>query len=132
MTLEPVLADGRSLGYRYTIADSSARLPGEYTYRLVGYRDDGSTAELARVKARLAAGASAGVVRMEGIEAASEGVRVRWLGGQPPYVLESSASAGPDAAWSVVGPAQPGETEAVVPAAGDIGFFRVRGSAGQP
>jgi hypothetical protein len=126
VTLEPVLADGRSLGYRYTLADSSARLPGEYTYRLVGYRDDGSTAELARVKVSLAAGASAGVVRMEGIEATSEGVRVRWLGGQPPYVLESSPSAGPDAVWHVVGPAQAGETEALVPQEDQTGFFRVR------
>ena len=74
----------------------------------------------------LAADASADVVRMEGIEATGDGVRVRWVGGQPPYVLESSPSAGPDAAWSVVGPAQPGETEALVPQDGQTGFFRVR------
>jgi hypothetical protein len=114
------------MGHRYTIADSSARLPGEYTYRLVGYYDDGSTTELARVKVSLAADASVNVVRITGVETTSDGVRVRWVGGQPPYVLESSPSLGPDAAWSVVGPAEAGETEAVVPADGQSGFFRVR------
>ena len=126
VTVSPVLADGRSMGYRYTIADSSARLPGEYTYRLVGYYDDGSAEELARVKVSLAADASVDVVRITGIEATGDGMRVRWLGGQPPYVLESSPSLGPDAAWSVVGPAEAGETEALVPPDGQSGFFRVR------
>jgi hypothetical protein len=125
VTVEPVLADGRSMGHRYTIADSSGRLPGEYTYRLVGYYDDGSSEELARVKVSLAADASVDVVRITGIEATGDGVRVRWVGGQPPYVLESSPSLGPDAAWSVVGPAQAGETEALVPQEGQIGFFRL-------
>jgi len=59
-------------------------------------------------------------------------MRVRWLGGQPPYTLESSPGLGTDAVWTPVGPAQPGETEALVPADSGSGFFRVRGAAGKP
>ena len=132
VTPDPVFADGQAIGHAYQVPDLTAVLPGQYTYRLVGWYDDATTRELAKVTVALAKGATADVVRIIGLEMQTDGVRVRWLGGQPPYVLESSPSAGPDAAWSVVGPAQPGETEAVVPAAGDIGFFRVRGSAGQP
>ena len=132
VTPDPIFADGGAIGHAYQVPDLTAVLPGQYTYRLVGWYDNGSTQELAKVTVALAKGATADVVRIIDLEMQTDGVRVRWLGGQPPYVLESSPSSGPDAAWRVVGPAQPGETEALVPAEGGSGFFRVRGSAGEP
>ena len=132
VTPDFVWAGGQAEGNTYREPDSKVLLPGEYTYRLVGWYDDGTSEELARVKVSLAQESSADVVRVTGLEAEGDGMRVRWLGGQPPYTLESSPGLGTDAVWTPVGPAQPGETEALVPADSGSGFFRVRGAAGKP
>jgi protocatechuate 3,4-dioxygenase beta subunit len=128
VSLSPVDADGRAIGHRYTIPDISAQLPGRYTYRLVGYYDDGTMPTLERVTVSLAADATANTVRLLALEAAPDGLRVRWTGGMPPYVLEYSDSLSIGAVWQAVGPAQAGETEATVPATGEAGFFRAKGS----
>jgi hypothetical protein len=132
VTPDLVWADGQAIGHTYRAPDLTAVLPGQYTYRLVGWYNDGSSEELAKVKVSLAKGARVDVVRISGSEMQVEGMRVQWQGGQPPYTLEYSPQTGPDASWTPVGPAQPGETEAVVPTEGGSGFFRVKGSAGQP
>ena len=83
---------------------------------------------MARVKVTLAQEASVNVVRISGLGMQAGGIWLQWQGGQPPYTLELSPQTGPGASWTPVGPAQPGETEAVVPAEGTSGFFRVRGN----
>ncbi len=76
----------------------------------------------------LARNASVDVIRITGLQAQTNGMLVQWVGGQPPYTLESCLQlSGPGAIWTPVGPAQPGETEAVVPATNASGFFRVKG-----
>jgi len=73
----------------------------------------------------LAANTSVDVIRITSLQRQTNGMLVQWIGGQPPYTLEFQT--GPGAIWTPVGPAQPGETEAVVPAEGASGFFRVKG-----
>ena len=126
VTPDLITAEGQASGHGYLVTDSTAVLPGTYTYRLMGWNDDGSIDELAKVTVSLAAGAIVGEVHIIGMEAQPSGVRVQWMGGQPPYTLETSPQLGPGAIWTQVGPAQPGETEAVAPADGASGFFRVK------
>ena len=45
----------------------------------------------------------------------------------PPYTLEHSDSLAPGTVWQTVGPAQAGDTEAIVPITQEAGFFRVNG-----
>jgi hypothetical protein len=120
---------GQDTGYLYQVRDqvldSPVTLPGKYTYSLVGYYNDGSSNVLANVTVTLAPKATAGVIRITGIQARTNGVLVQWIGGQPPYTLESQTGSG--AIWMPVGPAQPGETEALVPATNASGIFRVKG-----
>jgi hypothetical protein len=129
VSLFPVDADGRATGHRYTIPDVSASLPGRYTYRLVGYYDDGTMPTLERVTVSLAADTTADTVRLLPLEIGLDGVRVRWTGGMPPYVLERSDVVGDGAVWRAIGLAQAGETEALTPVTGEAGFFRVNGSS---
>jgi hypothetical protein len=72
---------------------------------------------------------NAGVIRITGIQAQTNGMLVQWVGGQPPYTLESQTS--PGANWIPIGPAQPGETEVVVPATNSSGFYRVKGGGNE-
>ena len=119
---------GQALGFLYQVPDSTAVLPGRYTYRLMAYYNDGSSEELANVTVTLATvakNAGMGAIRITGLQAQTNGMLVQWIGGQPPYTLESQT--GPGAVWTPVGPAQPGETEAVVPAKNASGLFRVKG-----
>jgi hypothetical protein len=117
---------GQDFGCLYQVPDSTKlQLPGKYTYCLVGWNSDGTTNVLAKVTVTLATNASMGAIRITGIQAQANGILVQWIGGQPPYTLELQT--GPGAIWTPVGPAQPGETEAVVPAEGASGFFRVKG-----
>ena len=120
---------GQDSGYLYQVQDSTKpQLPGTYTYRLVGWNDDLSTQELAKVTVTLARNASVDVIRITGLQAQTNGILVQWVGGKPPYTLYSCLQLfGPGAIWTPIGPAQPGETEAVVPAADANGFFRVKG-----
>jgi hypothetical protein len=120
---------GQDTGYLYQVPDSTAGLPGKYTYSLVGYYNDGSSNVLANVTVTLAPKATAGVIRITGLQAQTNGVLVQWIGGQPPYTLESQTGHG--ANWTPVGPAQPGETEAVVPMTNACGLFRVKGSGNE-
>ena len=116
---------GQDSGFLYKVPDSTAVLPGKYTYCLVGWNDDGSSNVLANVTVTLAANASVSVIRITGLRAQADGMLVQWVGGQPPYTLESQTAS--SANWTPVGPAQPGETEAVVPMTNACGFFRVKG-----
>jgi hypothetical protein len=129
MDVTPNLVDahGQDLGHLYQVPDPTVALPGTYTYRLVGWYADGSTDELAQATVSLAANGSVGVIRITGLQAQTNGLRVQWLGGQPPYTLETCSQVGPGANWIPVGPAQPGDTEAVVTATNASGFFRVKG-----
>ena len=120
---------GQDSGFLYKVPDSTAVLPGKYTYCLVGWNDDGSSNVLANVTVTLAANASVSVIRITGLRAQADGMLVQWVGGQPPYTLESQTTSG--ANWTPVGPAQPGETEAVVPMTNACGFFRVKGSSNE-
>jgi hypothetical protein len=115
---------GQSSGYLYQEPDTTAALPGKYTYCLVGFNSDFTTNVLGYATVNLTTN-NAGVIRITGIQAQTNGMLVQWVGGQPPYTLESQTS--PGASWTPVGPAQPGETEAVVPATSASGFFRVKG-----
>ncbi len=127
VTPDLVDADGRAVGHDYLVLDSMVPLPGKYTYRLVGWYDDGSTQELANVTVTLAKEASVDVIRITSLQVQTNGLLVQWIGGKPPYALYSSLEFGPGANWTQVGPAQPGEMEAVVPAQDSSGFFRVKG-----
>jgi hypothetical protein len=51
-------------------------------------------------------------------------VVLTWTGGQPPYVVEESASLGSGAVWQTVGGSEVG-TQMVVPMTNQAGFFRV-------
>jgi len=137
---------GQDFGYLYQVPDSTKlQLPGKYTYCLVGWNSDGTTNVLAKVTVNLAANTlaantlaantlaantSVDVIRITSLQRQTNGMLVQWIGGQPPYTLEFQT--GPGAIWTPVGPAQPGETEAVVPAEGASGFFRVKGGEKQP
>ena len=128
---------GQDTGNLYAVPDGTAKLPAKYTYHLVGWYDDGTTEELAKVTVNLApntlaANTSVDVIRITSLQRQTNGMLVQWIGGQPPYTLEFSSQFGPGATWTPVGPAQPGETEAVVPAEGASGFFRVKGGEKQP
>ena len=127
VTLAPVEADGQSSGHQYVIPDDTAKLPGNYTYRLSGYLDDSRTPTLARVTVSLSADATAATIRLLTVESEPGGLRVRWSGGMPPYTLEHSDSLAPGTVWQTVGPAQAGDTEAIVPITQEAGFFRVNG-----
>ena len=120
---------GQDFGYLYRVQDTTAELPGKYTYCLVGWNSDGTTDVLAKATVTLVTN-NAGVIRITGIQAQSNGMLVQWVGGQPPYTLETQTSPGGN--WTPVGPAQPGDTEAVVPATNASGFFRVKGGEEQP
>jgi uncharacterized repeat protein (TIGR01451 family) len=132
VTGDPVFADGVSAGHAYKIEDLTAALPGTYTYTLTAWNDDDTIDELATVTVSLSKDAGIDVIHIVGVEAGSHGVRVRWTGGQPPYVLQTSPLPGSDAEWTPVGPAQAGQTEAVVPAGDASGFFRVLGADEAP
>jgi uncharacterized repeat protein (TIGR01451 family) len=119
---------GQSSGYLYQVPDPTAILPGKYTYYLVGMNNDMTTNVLATATVNLTTN-NAGVIRITGIQPQTNGMQVQWVGGQPPYTLESQTS--PGASWIPVGPAQPGETEAVVPATNASGFFRVKGNGNE-
>jgi hypothetical protein len=104
---------------------------------------------LAKVTVTLATNASVNVIRFTGLQAQTNGMLVQWVGGQPPYTLYYLATnlttttppvpkivglppdTGPGPNWTPVGPAQPGETEAVVPATNASGFFRVKGGGNE-
>jgi hypothetical protein len=123
---------GQDTGNHYEVQDGTAKLPGKYTYHLVGWYDDGTTQELAQVTVNLtantmAANTSVDVIQITSLQRQTNGMLVQWIGGQPPYTLEFSRQFGPGATWTPVGPAQPGETEAVVPVEDANGFFRVKG-----
>jgi hypothetical protein len=120
---------GQATGYPYQVPDSTVVLPGTYTYSLVGWYDDGSSNVLANVTVTLATNASVDVIRITGMRAQANGLLVQWVGGQPPYTLESQTGSGGN--WTPVGPAQPGETEAVVPMTNACGLFRVKGSGNE-
>jgi hypothetical protein len=122
---------GQDSGFLYDVPDGTAKLPGKYSYCLVGWNDDGSSNVLANVTVTLAANASMSVIRITGLRAQANGMLVQWVGGQPPYTLEFSRQYGSGATWTPVGPAQPGETEAVVPVEDASGFFRVKGSGNE-
>ena len=115
---------GQDSGYLYKVQDSTAVLPGKYTYSLVGWNSDLTTNVVGYATINLTAD-NAGVIRITGIQAQSGGMLVQWVGGQPPYTLESQT--GPGGEWKSVGPVQPGDTEALVPATNASGFFRVKG-----
>jgi hypothetical protein len=127
VTSEPVWADGRAFGRRYSVEDATAALPGKFSYELIGWRDSGVVETLATVTVQLQADASADTVRMLGLEWTPEGVLVRWSGGRPPYVLERRLGMGGEHSWEPVGPLLPGDTEMRVPLLGPEGYFRVRG-----
>ena len=129
VTLSPAFASGLVLGQRYTLPDFGARLPGDFAYRLTAYCDDGRVRELARTSVHLAADASASTVRITGIESTAGQVLLRWSGGVPSYVVEEADSLGIGAVWRAVGPAQPGDTQWVVPVEGNLKFYRVRSTA---
>ena len=116
---------GQDSGYLYQVPDPTVELPGKYTYCLVGWNSDGSTDVLATATVTLAREASLNVIRITGIQPQSNGILVQWVGGQPPYALETRT--GPGTQWIPVGPAQPGETQALVPVTNPSGFFRVKG-----
>jgi hypothetical protein len=120
---------GQDTGYLYQVPDSTVTLPGTYTYCLVGWNSDLTTNVLAQATVNLAANASVNTISIISLQAQTNGMLVRWVGGQPPYTLESQT--GPGASWTPVGPAQPGDTEAVVPATNASGFYRVKGGGNE-
>jgi hypothetical protein len=119
---------GPSSGYLYHEPDPTVVLPGQYTYCLVGFNSDFTTNVLGYATVNLTTN-NAGVIRITGIQAQTNGMLVQWVGGQPPYTLESQTS--PGANWIPIGPAQPGETEVVVPATNSSGFYRVKGGGNE-
>jgi hypothetical protein len=116
---------GQDSGHLYQVKDSpKLQLPGKYTYCLVGWNSDLTTNVLGYATVNLTTN-NAGAIRITGIQAQASGMLVQWVGGKPPYTLETQTNPGGN--WMPVGPAQPGETEAVVPANGSSGLFRVKG-----
>jgi hypothetical protein len=127
ITAEPQWAEGRAFGRRYTVPDAAATLPGVFSYELVGWRDSGVMETLATVTVRLLADASVEAVRLGGLQLVPGGVRVGWSGGAPPYELQFHSALSPNGSWIPVGPAQPGDTEMIVPLDKPEGYFRVLG-----
>ena len=111
-------------GYPYQVPDPTVALPGKYTYSLVGWNSDLTTNVLGYATVNLATN-NAGVIRIIGIQAQANGMLVQWVGGQPPYTLESQASPG-RSGYRLVRHSRD-QTEAVVPATNATGFFRVKG-----
>ena len=128
VTPDWVDANGQASGYLYQVPDSTVLLPGTYTYSLVGWYNDLTTNVLAKATVTLATN-SAGMIRIISLQPQTNGMWVRWVGGQPPYTLESQT--GPGATWKPVGPAQPGDTETIVPMTNASGLYRVKGGGNE-
>ena len=116
---------GQATGFLYQVPDSAVGLPGKYTYSLVAYYNDLTTNVLAQATVSLVKEANVNMIRIIGMQAQTNGMWVQWVGGQPPYTLESQT--GPGATWTPVGPAQPGDTETIVPMTNASGLYRVKG-----
>jgi hypothetical protein len=128
VTPDWVFASGLDLGATYTVPDPGATLPGNYTYNLIGYYDNGTTEPLASVQVQLAGStATNSALQVLSFEITGSTGRLRWSGGQPPYVVEQSGSLGAGAAWQTVGTTT-NATQLVVPLNGQAGFFRVQTS----
>ena len=131
VTAEPVWAEGRWIGAQYEVKDATGVGAGTWSYVLVALNDDGTETRLRTVRVTVAGDEPEDVTtgeraRILGMERVAGGLRIRWAGGQSPYVLERSAALGVGAEWSPCEMADPTVTEAVVPMQGTSGFFRVR------
>ena len=124
VTPDLVWATGLDMGQTYRVQDLGVPA-GASTYHLYAYNNDGSVDEVATVNIAVANTVVATPVQMLGLQINGTSGVLRWMGGQPPYVVEQSGSLGADANWQPVGGAQTG-TQMTVPLTGPAGFFRVR------
>ena len=127
ITPDYVLATGQDLGETYSVPDAGAALPGVYTYTLYGISSNLSVAQLDSVTVQLAPpNVSVSALTISSLTITGGNALLGWTGGQPPYVVEQSATLGAGAVWQAVGPAQTG-TQLLVPLTNQASFFRVSG-----
>ena len=117
---EPVLASDSITGSKYSVVDTTAAIPGTYTYQLMEWDLDGTLSEVGVYQLTVS-----DQPRFTKVESRTGQLLLEWQGGVAPYHLEQRSQLGGTEQWVEVPLADPNATTLQLPLVGTSGFYRI-------